>query len=451
MNKERKTKRKVLVISRDVAIPDCKRGIFYFTTNLVKALCQTGNFETFLLAEDRVDTFSWLNSASDDLISFYRNQLLLTTKGTSRASQPFRFFKLFFVFIARYLIPIPRKSRSLINETKNIDYLPDSLSHLKYFDGFCLLRNVYFARQYRFASAIPFIVPIIDAREFDIVVIDSHFCVKIVGNKKTKIIGIIHDLLPLTDIGLPQRVAGVFKREFDSLLKTCSSYISVTQHTRDRVLQFFNTNTHILYPRSDFYSNLISIKRDPSFSEFFKYSTLLQTSGDGLRNKPFFVTIMSAEVRKNIQFLIDAFSEIDTCNLLIIGNHTTPTLKIPNSAKNIAFTGWVSDVEKWTLICNSAGLIAPSLAEGFGIPLIEAFAAAVPLVCSDIPVFREVAEDNAIYFVPFSIPSLLGAIKIALKDRKKIQDDFIAKRDYFERKFGLSTLVDDFIKTIEVV
>ncbi len=48
----------------------------------------------------------------------------------------------------------------------------------------------------------------------------------------------------------------------------------------------------------------------------------------------------------------------------------------------------------------SAGLVMPSLAEGFGIPLIEAMAAGAPVICSDIPVFHEVAGDAALYFDP---------------------------------------------------
>ena len=43
-------------------------------------------------------------------------------------------------------------------------------------------------------------------------------------------------------------------------------------------------------------------------------------------------------------------------------------------------------------------MIAASWAEGFGLPLIEAFKSGLPVFCRDIPVFREVAEEFATFF-----------------------------------------------------
>ena len=42
--------------------------------------------------------------------------------------------------------------------------------------------------------------------------------------------------------------------------------------------------------------------------------------------------------------------------------------------------------------------VFPSIDEGFGIPLIEALKLKVPVICSDIPIFREIADDSVIYF-----------------------------------------------------
>ena len=50
------------------------------------------------------------------------------------------------------------------------------------------------------------------------------------------------------------------------------------------------------------------------------------------------------------------------------------------------------------LYCIADLLFMPSLQEGFGIPLLEAGLLRVPIVCSDIPPFREICEENAQYF-----------------------------------------------------
>ena len=47
-------------------------------------------------------------------------------------------------------------------------------------------------------------------------------------------------------------------------------------------------------------------------------------------------------------------------------------------------------------------LLFPSLYEGFGLPIVEALQRGSEVICSDIPVFHEIAGENAIYFDPFN-------------------------------------------------
>jgi glycosyltransferase involved in cell wall biosynthesis len=59
-------------------------------------------------------------------------------------------------------------------------------------------------------------------------------------------------------------------------------------------------------------------------------------------------------------------------------------------------------------------MIYPSWYEGFGLPVLEALAAGVPVVASDIPALREVAGDAALYAPPSSIEALTQAIQTSL-------------------------------------
>jgi glycosyltransferase involved in cell wall biosynthesis len=69
--------------------------------------------------------------------------------------------------------------------------------------------------------------------------------------------------------------------------------------------------------------------------------------------------------------------------------------------------------------------VSPSLFEGFGMPLIEAAACGVPVVCSDIKVFREIMGEDAYYFDPENIENIAATLETALEStepkRKNIE------------------------------
>jgi glycosyltransferase involved in cell wall biosynthesis len=74
---------------------------------------------------------------------------------------------------------------------------------------------------------------------------------------------------------------------------------------------------------------------------------------------------------------------------------------------SICFAGRVSDERLRELYAGARATIVPSLAEGFGLPVLEAQRSGCPVVCSDIPVFREIAGDAAVFFDPTK-PDQLG-------------------------------------------
>ena len=59
-----------------------------------------------------------------------------------------------------------------------------------------------------------------------------------------------------------------------------------------------------------------------------------------------------------------------------------------------------SDSELATWLHHAQALLFPSFAEGYGMPLVEALAQRVPVIASDLPVFREIAGDIPVYLDP---------------------------------------------------
>ena len=84
---------------------------------------------------------------------------------------------------------------------------------------------------------------------------------------------------------------------------------------------------------------------------------------------------------------------------------------------SVAFTGWIPRADLLELFATATAFVFPSRYEGFGIPVLEAMTAALPLACSDIPVLREIAGDAARYFDPEDPASICRALSEILDDR----------------------------------
>ena len=68
--------------------------------------------------------------------------------------------------------------------------------------------------------------------------------------------------------------------------------------------------------------------------------------------------------------------------------------------------GYVSDHTLACLYSGAAAVVSPSLAEGFGLPAVEAAACGAPVVLSDIPAHRETLESDALFFPPRDVARL---------------------------------------------
>lgn len=77
----------------------------------------------------------------------------------------------------------------------------------------------------------------------------------------------------------------------------------------------------------------------------------------------------------------------------------------------VVFTGFLKDSDLATLLHNAVGVIFPSLYEGFGLPILEAMAAQVPVACSNITSLPEIAGDGAILFDPRKPNEIANAMR----------------------------------------
>ncbi len=95
-----------------------------------------------------------------------------------------------------------------------------------------------------------------------------------------------------------------------------------------------------------------------------------------------------------------------------------------------------ADEQVKALMANARAFVFPSLAEGFGIPPLEAMAMGAPVVCADIPVLREVNGDAALYVDPGDPLSIGRGIVAVLSDpavRERLEGAARSRLPHFTR------------------
>lgn len=118
---------------------------------------------------------------------------------------------------------------------------------------------------------------------------------------------------------------------------------------------------------------------------------------------------------------------------------------------NLGITGkvrhyHVTDEELNFLYSNARVFVYPSLYEGFGFPILEAFRARCPVVLSDIPCFTEIAADGAEYFASKDLDSLVAALERVICD-STLRSELVARGEERVKAFPLERSVQ---RTLEL-
>ncbi len=127
------------------------------------------------------------------------------------------------------------------------------------------------------------------------------------------------------------------------------------------------------------------------------------------RSAHVFLMVGSIEPRKNHAFALDAFDRFwadgGEGRLAIVGRYGWKTDDFlarvenhPQFGTQLFLLRDVNDTELDYAYRNASSLVIASEIEGFGLPVVEAFQRGLPVLCSDIPVFREIADNKAIFF-----------------------------------------------------
>jgi glycosyltransferase involved in cell wall biosynthesis len=142
--------------------------------------------------------------------------------------------------------------------------------------------------------------------------------------------------------------------------------------------------------------------------------------------EPYLLYAAGISPHKNIETLLEAYAQLTDAPPLVLVGGDDPYLSSVGSVRarierlalgrRVSITGFVPDEELARLYTGAVTVVCPSLAEGFGLPPVEAAACGAPLVLSDLPAHRETLGDAALYFPPRDVEALRTQLASLLDD-----------------------------------
>ena len=173
---------------------------------------------------------------------------------------------------------------------------------------------------------------------------------------------------------------------------------------------------------------------DPVFFARPAEEVARELGGLGLdRSRGFFLYAGGISPHKNIETLLEAYARVIAGRepggppLVLVGDLERETYLSAATlirrrvdelgiVPNVILPGFVSDETLACLYTAATAVALPSLAEGFGLPAVEAAACGAPVLLSDLPAHRESLGDGGLYFAPRETAALAEALATMLDD-----------------------------------
>lgn len=175
---------------------------------------------------------------------------------------------------------------------------------------------------------------------------------------------------------------------------------------------------------------------------------LPQAAGDsastrppGLPTGPYLLALGNVTPNKNLGFLAAALQHLrvrgEHVNVVHVGRDMCGDLRnaIAQSSGQLVSIGGIDDAQLDYVMRNAGALVQPSRYEGFGLPIIEAHDRGVPVIASDIAIFREVGGEGCA-FVPLDDSQALAAQMLSATNSPQWRDEYSRRARMNATRFG---------------
>ncbi len=231
---------------------------------------------------------------------------------------------------------------------------------------------------------------------------------------------------------------GVFWRYyFPKYARMASRIITVSEFSKNDIASYYNIP-----------HNMIDVAYNGA-NEVFK--PVSHTEKENVKKKytkgqDYFLYVGDLLPRKNISRMMQAFNRFKKSSgsplkLLIVGDRlffTSEMKRVYDRSEykeDIIFTGRLAQDQLRMVMGAALSLLLVSCFEGFGIPIVEAMYADIPVITSNISSMPEVAEDAALMVDPYSIDSIKEAM-LKMSSDEKLREELIVKGRSQRLKFS---------------
>lgn len=223
----------------------------------------------------------------------------------------------------------------------------------------------------------------------------------------------VHDMIPERELQAGRKEFKGLVQNKKRLIEKAPALIAISEATKKDILRFINVEPSKI--------SVIHHGGPDAFDSGLSYRTVETVS------RPYFLYVGERGGYKKFQLAVEAFGPLlraEDLHLVAAGG------KLPSREELVAiersqltgrihFKQNVAEADLFTLYKNAICFIYPSLIEGFGIPLLEAFSAACPVLCSRIECFKEIAGEAALFFEPDSAEDLRAAARKVYESKEQ--------------------------------